>query len=124
MLRLTTAREDLNDDHAAAAERAGFRPHMRLIRVAGRRCGPEARITNGEKNSRLARRQLIELHSHNVNRGPFEFRRLQIRVYARDLDNRQIELVGFVLGLSAHFRLSSRCGVRSNVMLIHCGARR
>jgi hypothetical protein len=63
------------------------------------------------KNSRLARRQFIELHSHNVNRGPFEFRRLQIRVYARDLDNRQIELVGFVPKRALSLKQPARCMV-------------
>jgi hypothetical protein len=76
------------------------------------------------KNSGFVRIEFVELNCANINRWPFKIRRLQIRIDARDLDNRQIELVGFVLGLSAHFRLSSRRGVWSNVMLIHCGARR
>jgi hypothetical protein len=35
MLRLATAREDLNDDHAAAAARARCWQHTRLIGLAG-----------------------------------------------------------------------------------------
>jgi hypothetical protein len=56
----------------------------------------KSRIADGAspmpESPRFVRRQLVESNRANINPRPFEFRCLQIEIYARHFDNRQIQI--------------------------------